>query len=106
MNEITCYVAGAMIQENNEPEATFKLIKPSHSDNPYVSLNKDSHAMRMCGHTAALYYFSSSSDSLIKISDPKHYELSKLQPDTIKLTDELKNSIIKALNEGDTLLTV
>ena len=99
------FVAGAMIQKDKNKPATFELIKPSSSTNPYITHNMKSNAMRLCGQTAALYYYNPTKGLLQKMDDV-HYELDgKYQPLIVDLTDMLRYQIEKAIKDGDILLT-
>ena len=94
------YFCAGLFVEDKDGNKEFCLMRQSKSDHPYISMDKDSHALRLCGNTSALYLIDLD-DKVLRNMNDIHYKAG--YPKTVKISDDMLSEINRTISLGDFL---
>lgn len=101
MKDLYTYVIGRIYDIDGKKE--FKLVHPSGVSMPYYTHNPNSSTLRI-GSTGCALYAVDMDNEVLKKQPDIHYEQNGIQPNTIKLTAELKEQLTAAFKSQATYI--
>lgn len=102
MKDLYTYVIGRIYDIDGKKE--FKLVHPSGVSMPYYTHNPNSSTLRI-GSTGCALYVVDMDNEVLKKQPDVHYEQNGTQPNSIKLTAELKEQLTAAFKSQATYIS-